>query len=83
MWLSFLGRAWGYQLVRGPHATLLLPGAAGELAAAKRSIPQALAELACFLRSENLTVVGVEYEFPAPDTELWRKVGDDGVRKAA
>ncbi len=49
-------------------ATLLLPGAAGELAAAKRSIPQALAELARFLRSENLTVVGVEYEFPAPDT---------------
>jgi hypothetical protein len=53
-------------------ATLLLPGAAGELAAAKRSIPQALAELARFLRSENLTVVGVEYEFPAPDTRETR-----------
>jgi len=49
-------------------ATLLLPGAAGELAAAKRSIPQALAELARFLPSEKLTVVGVEYEFSAPDT---------------
>jgi hypothetical protein len=44
-------------------ATLLLPGAAGELAAARRSVPPALAELAQFLRSENLTVVGVEREF--------------------
>ncbi|KAF2991386.1 PD-(D/E)XK nuclease family protein (plasmid) [Methylocystis sp. MJC1] len=49
-------------------ATLLLPGAAGELAAAKRSIPQALAVLARFLCSENLTIVGVEYEFSTPDT---------------
>ena len=49
-------------------ATLLLPGAAGELAAARSSIPQALAELARFLRSESLTIVGVEVNFSLPDT---------------
>lgn len=49
-------------------ATLLLPGAAGELTAARRSVPPALEELARFMRSENLTVVGVESEFSAPGT---------------
>jgi len=49
-------------------ATLLLPGAAGELVAARNSIPQALAELARFLHSENLSVVGVESDFSVPDT---------------
>ncbi len=56
-------------------ATLLLPGAAGELAAAKVAIPQALAELARFLRSKKLTVVAVEHPFTvtgslAADTEV-------------
>jgi RecB family exonuclease len=49
-------------------APLLLPGAAAELAAARRSAPPALAELARFLRSENLAVVGVESKFSEPDT---------------
>ncbi|MGJ0391919.1 MAG: RecB family exonuclease [Methylocystis sp.] len=49
-------------------ATLLLPGAAGELAAARSTVPQALAELARFLSSEKLSVVGVEYGFSVPDT---------------
>jgi ATP-dependent helicase/nuclease subunit B len=44
-------------------ATLLLPGAAGELAAVKVAIPLALAELARFLRSKKLTVVAVEHPF--------------------
>lgn len=44
-------------------ATLLLPGAAGELAAAKVAVPQALADLARFLRSKKLTVVAVEHQF--------------------
>ena len=49
-------------------ATILLPGAAGELAAARSSVPLALAELARFLRSEKLTIVGVEFDFSVPDT---------------
>jgi hypothetical protein len=49
-------------------ATLLLPGASGEHAAARRSVPLALAELARFLRSESLTVVSVESDFSTPDT---------------
>jgi hypothetical protein len=49
-------------------ATLLLPGAASELAAARRSVPPALAELARFLEVEKLTVVGVEDEFSVADT---------------
>ncbi len=49
-------------------ATLLLPGAAGELAAARSSVPLALAELARFLRSEKLTIMGVEFDFSVPDT---------------
>jgi hypothetical protein len=58
-------------------ATLLLPGAAGELAAARRSLPFALAELARFLRAESLTVVGVESDFREPDT-LAPDVGVEG-----
>ena len=57
------------ELVRGPHATLLLSRRqpANSVAAAKRSIPQDFyAELACFLCSESLTVVGIEYESPSP-----------------
>ncbi|WP_442754257.1 PD-(D/E)XK nuclease family protein [Methylocystis sp. JAN1] len=49
-------------------ATLLLPGAAGELAAARRSLPSALAELARFLQAEKLTVVGVEARIEEKDT---------------
>jgi ATP-dependent helicase/nuclease subunit B len=44
-------------------ATLLLPAAAGELASAKVAVPQALAELARFLRFKKLTVVAVEHPF--------------------
>lgn len=42
-------------------ATLLLPGAAGELAAARAAVPQALGDLARFLHRQELSVVGVEY----------------------
>jgi ATP-dependent helicase/nuclease subunit B len=48
-------------------ATLLLPGAASELAAARRSLPSALAELARFLQAEKLTVVGVESRIEEKD----------------
>ncbi|RTL89276.1 MAG: hypothetical protein EKK29_03165 [Hyphomicrobiales bacterium] len=48
-------------------ATLLLPGAASELAAARRSLPSALAELAGFLQAEKLTVVGVESRIEEKD----------------
>jgi RecB family exonuclease len=59
--------------------TLLLPGAAGELAAAKIAVPQALAELARFLRSEKLSVVGIEYPFGVAgalddDTEVMGRI---------
>ena len=49
-------------------ATLLLPGAAGELAAARSSVPKALVELARLLNSEKLTVEDTEFEFCEPDT---------------
>jgi ATP-dependent helicase/nuclease subunit B len=49
-------------------ATLLLPGVAAELAAARRSVPPALVELARFLRDEKLTIVGVESDFEIEDT---------------
>jgi RecB family exonuclease len=42
-------------------ATLLLPGAAGELAAARAAIPEALGDLARFLHRRELIVIGVEY----------------------
>jgi hypothetical protein len=42
-------------------ATLLLPGAAGELAAARTAIPQSLGDLARFLHRQELIVIGVEY----------------------
>lgn len=48
-------------------ATLLLPGAASELASARRSLPSALAELARFLQVEKLTVVGVESRIEEKD----------------
>lgn len=44
-------------------ATLLLPGSARDLAAARRSIPDALAELAQFLAMNELEVVGTEIDF--------------------
>jgi len=49
-------------------ATLLLPGAAGELADARAAIPPAIAELARFLRSEKLGIVDVEHEFSSAGT---------------
>ena len=44
-------------------ATLLLPGAARDLATARQAIPEALAELAKFLRANKLSVVEMEKEF--------------------
>ena len=49
-------------------ATLLLPGAAAELALARRSIPPALAALSRFLKSAQLTVVSMESTFDVKDT---------------
>ena len=44
-------------------ATLLLPGAARDLAAARQAIPAALAELARFLHDNKLNVVATEQKF--------------------
>lgn len=44
-------------------ATLLLPGSARDLAAARQAIPAALAELARFLRENKLDVVATEQDF--------------------
>ena len=44
-------------------ATLLLPGAARDLATARQAIPEALAELAKFLRANKLSVVEMERKF--------------------
>jgi hypothetical protein len=44
-------------------ATLLLPGAARDLATARQAIPEAQAELARFLRANKLSVVAMEKEF--------------------
>lgn len=49
-------------------ATLLLPGSARELAAARMAVPQALGELARFLRNEGLHIVATEYAFESPQT---------------
>lgn len=49
-------------------ATLLLPGAARELTAARVAIPQALEELAHFLHSEGLSVVATEQAFEDSNT---------------
>lgn len=49
-------------------ATLLLPGAARELAAARMAVPQALGELARFLHNEGLSIVATEYAFESPQT---------------
>ena len=44
-------------------ATLLLPGAARDLATARQAIPEALAELARFLRANKLSIVATEQGF--------------------
>ena len=44
-------------------ATLLLPGAARDLAAARQAIPEALGELARFLHANRLAVVTTEQKF--------------------
>ena len=44
-------------------ATLLLPGAARDLAAAREAIPEALGELARFLHANKLAVVATEQKF--------------------
>ena len=44
-------------------ATLLLPGAARELSAAREAIPEALGELARFLHANRLEVVSTEQTF--------------------
>jgi CRISPR/Cas system-associated exonuclease Cas4 (RecB family) len=44
-------------------ATLLLPGAARDLAAARQAIPEALGELARFLHANKLAVVATEQKF--------------------
>ena len=51
------------QLFPEMAATLLLPGSARDLAAARRNIPEALAELAQFLAMNDLEVVGTEIDF--------------------
>lgn len=58
-------------------ATLLLPGAARELTAARVAIPQALEELARFLHSEELSVVATEQAFEDTKT-LASEVGVKG-----
>jgi hypothetical protein len=49
-------------------ATLLLPGAASELAFARQYVPPALVDLGRFLSSEGLTVVAMEEEIKEADT---------------
>jgi ATP-dependent helicase/nuclease subunit B len=49
-------------------ATLLLPGAARDLSAAREAIPEALAELARFLSAAKLRVVDTEHEFSNTDS---------------
>ncbi len=44
-------------------ATLLLPGAARDLATARQAIPEALAELTRFLRANKLSIVAMEKGF--------------------
>jgi ATP-dependent helicase/nuclease subunit B len=56
------------ELLTTSAATLLLPGAARDLAAARDSIPEALAELARFLQATKLSVVGTEHAFSEADT---------------
>jgi ATP-dependent helicase/nuclease subunit B len=56
------------ELLTTTAATLLLPGAARDLTAAREAIPEALAELARFLQSTKLSVVGTEHEFSQADT---------------
>jgi len=59
-------------------ATLLLPGAARDLAAVRRNIPEAMAELARFLRANTLRVVATEQEFEDP-RHLGRTTGIRGA----
>ena len=49
-------------------ATLLLPGQAKELAAAKRIVPDSLAELCRFLRVERMSVIATEHSFSQRDS---------------
>lgn len=51
------------ELLPQTAATLLLPGAARDLAEARRGIPDALAELALFLTVNGLEVVATEMDF--------------------
>ena len=60
-------------------ATLLLPGSARDLAAARQAIPEALAELARFLRANKLDVVATEQDFQQEPEASGAKTGIAGA----
>lgn len=55
-------------------ANLLLPGLARELAAVRKTIPEALGELARFLENESLEIIATEYAF-SESKSLSKEVG--------
>jgi hypothetical protein len=58
-------------------ATLLLPGQAKELAVARRIVPESLADLSRFLRTERMGIIATEYSFKEKDT-LGENIGVGG-----